>query len=86
MPKQLYKLWPELEARLPEVKYERLKEFYQVCTSQPPGRQVTPASLGRPSWHDIIRSLAYYEEHGRPFLPTRDHELIEAYRAFHVLP
>ena len=83
MPKKMYELWPKLEARLPKEKYDKLQDFYHTCISQAPGVRMTPDDLGKYSWHEVLTTLAYYEEHGRPLWPARDSALIAIYRAFH---
>jgi len=42
---------------------------------------ITPESLGKYSWYQVIEALAFYEEHHQPAL-LRDEELVAAYNAF----
>ena len=76
MTRKLYELWPKVRARLSEKSYNRLQNFYEETRYK-----VTPESLGKYNWHQVIEALAFYEEHGRPAL-SRDEELIAAYNAF----
>jgi len=77
MTRKLYELWPKVEARLSKESYNRLRYFYDETRYT-----VTPESLSKYNWYQVIEALAFYEEHGRPML-SRDLELIAAYEAFY---
>jgi len=76
MPRKLYELWPKIETRLSKESYNRLRHFYDETRYK-----ITPESLGKYNWYQVIEALAFYEEHYRP-ASSRDEELIAAYNAF----